>query len=386
VRIAVIHDWLGPMTGAERVLDHILRVYPGADVYTAIDFLPAQHRHVLHGSRVITSFIQKLPRARTKYWNYIPVMPLAFERFDLSGYDVIVSNSHTVAKGVVATADQVHVCYLETPMRFAWDLEEYYLDQFGVHGLKRLFARSVLRALRSWDVRSAVRVHEFVAVSQFVAQRCESFYGRKAAVVYPPVDVEFFTPVEVRREGYLVASRLTPFKHVDLIVEAFRDMPDRSLTVIGDGPDRKKILARCTSNITFLGYQPDEVLRDHMQRARAFLFSAPEDFGIVMAEAQSCGTPVIALGVGGACEIVRGLDADVPTGVLFDVATPAAVRDAVMCFENRASSFTPSACRTNALRFAPRLFREGLKSQVESALERHGQRSSASPLVRSAAG
>jgi glycosyltransferase involved in cell wall biosynthesis len=374
VKVAVIHDWLGPMTGAERVLEQILRCYPGADVFTAIDFLAESHRRILQGSRVTTSFIQHLPRARTSYWNYIPLMPVAFETFDLKGYDLVISNSHTVAKGVRPPKGQVHVCYLETPMRFAWDLEDYYLRAFGLeHRLKKAVARIVLRALRRWDLKSSARVDKFLAVSLFVAKRCETFYHRHADVLYPPVNVDFFTPVHGARDDfYLVASRLTPFKRVDLIIEAFRALPQRKLVVIGDGPERNHIGERCPANVTLLGYQSDEILRDHMRRARAFLFPAPEDFGIIMAEAQACGTPVIALAHGGAVEIVRGLESDVPSGVFFDAQSVDAVVQAIGCFEREGSRITPENCRTSAMRFTPQAFRDGLRRHVTGALESAG--------------
>jgi len=375
VKVAVIHDWLGPMTGAERVLQQILRCYPGADVFTAIDYLPARHRALLGGSRVVTSFIQRLPRARTRYWNYIPLMPWAFEGFDLTGYDLVISNSHTVAKGVVPREGQVHVCYLETPMRFAWDLESYYLKRFRMdRGLKGAAARFVVRRLRRWDVATAARVDSFVACSEFVSRRCKTFYHRDAEVVYPPVDVDYFTPDAAQKEDFfLVASRLTPFKRVDLIVEAFRALPNRKLVVIGDGPERDRVASLCSTNVTFLGYQPDDVLRDHMRRARAFVYAAPEDFGIVMAEAQACGTPVIALEHGGATEIVQGPDSPAPTGVFFDSQSVVAVVDAVSRFERDEGLFAPPACRRNALRFEPRLFREALVRYVDAALHRKGR-------------
>lgn len=365
------HDWLGPMTGAERVLQEILNCFPGADVYTAIDFLAPEHRHILGSSRVHTSFIQRLPNARARYWNYIPLMPFAFEMFGLGEYDLVLSNSHTVAKGVRTHRGQANVCYLETPMRFAWDLKDYYLRHFRLSPVKRRLAATVFGAMRAWDAWSAKRVDEFVSVSGFVAKRCASFYGRASEIVYPPVDVDFFTPsTATRQEFFLTASRLTPFKRLDLIVEAFSDMPDRRLVVIGDGPDRDRIESLRRPNVTCLGYQPNEVLRDHMRRARAFLFPAPEDFGLIMAEAQACGTPVIALGVGGASEIVRDLDADSPTGVLFSQGTVQDVRDAVRRFERSESRISAESCRANAMRFAPWLFRERLTHAVQRVLDR----------------
>lgn len=361
------------MTGAERVLDHILRCYPGADVFTAIDFLQDPHRKLLGTSRVHTSFVQHLPKARTGYWNYIPLMPAAFERFDLRTYDLVISNSHTVAKGVRTHRGQTNVCVLETPMRFAWDLKEYYLEHFRLNPVKRIAARVTFRAMGEWDRRTARRVDAFLSISDFVARRCSRYYGRDSEVLHPPVEVDFFVPGKLPREDYfLTASRLTPFKRLDLVVRAFREMPDVRLVVIGDGPERSRIEALRTPNVTCLGYQPDDVLREYMQRARAFLFPAPEDFGLVMAEAQACGTPVIALGVGGACEIVRDLrqSSSPPTGVLFSQGTVDDVCDAVRLFQARESEFKSDECRLNALRFEPSRFHTGLTQAVSRAMAR----------------
>lgn len=376
MKVAITHDWLGPMTGAERVLEQMLLCFPGADVFTAVDYLPPEHRHILRGARVTPSFIQRLPSARTRYWNYIPLMPFAFEQFDLEPYDLVISCSHTVAKGVIVHPHQVHVCYLQSPMRFAWDLQPMYLRRFGVErGIKAMAARAVLHWLRLWDTASAARVDAFVANSAFIARRAQLSYRRESDVVYPPCDIEFYTPVDGPRDDfYLAASRLTPFKRLDLIIEAFRAMPDRRLVVIGAGPEEERLRARCTPNIRMLGYQPDDVLRDHMRRARAFLFGAPEDFGIVMAEAQACGTPVIALRRGGATEIVRGLDTDQPTGVFFDAQDASLVRSAVDEFERDGERITSAACRANAERFAPEVFRAAFTERVNAALARYSRR------------
>jgi len=375
VKVAVVHDWLGPMTGAERVLEQILACYPGADVFSTIDFLPPEHRAALHGARVTTSFIQHLPKARTGYWNYIPLMPFAVERFDLRGYDLVISNSHTIAKGARTSRDQAHVCYLMTPMRFAWDLEAHYLEAFGVRGPRRAAARAVLAALRRWDARTASRIDRFVSASRFVAERCTRYYHRDSDVVYPPLDTEYFTPSDASPDAfYLAASRLTPFKRLDLIVEAFRELPDRRLIVIGDGPDRERVRSQSGPNVTLLGYQPDDVLRDHMRRARAFLFAAPEDFGLVMAEAQACGTPVIALGHGGATEIVRDVEGVDATGVLFGEQTPGSLANAVLRFEHASHRITRDSCRRNALRFSASRFREEFRALVSRTVDERIQR------------
>jgi glycosyltransferase involved in cell wall biosynthesis len=369
VRIAIIHDWLGPMSGAERVLEQMLICFPRADVFTAVDFLATGDRHVLRGAKVTPSFIQRMPAARTNIWNYVPLMPTAMARFDLRGYDLVLSNSHAVAKGVRVHPDQLHVCYLLSPMRFAWDLEDMYRKAHRAdRGLRGVAARVVLAYLRNWDVATSPRVARFITASRYIADRAMQSYGRDSVILHPPVDTEFFTPGGSREDFYLAASRLTPFKRMDLLVEAFRSMPDRRLVVIGDGPERDRVRALAGPNVSFLGRTSDDVLRDHMRRARAFLFAAPEDFGIVMAEAQACGAPVIAFGQGGAREILRGLDDPEPTGAFFEDQTPESVRDAVRRLESR-DPIPADRCRTNVMRFSPDRFRVELTRLVAEAVE-----------------
>jgi glycosyltransferase involved in cell wall biosynthesis len=373
-RVAIIHDWLVEYGGGERALAEIIRCFPGADVFAPIDFMEEAHRHSLGGASVRTSFVQRLPWARTRYWHYIGLMPLAMEQFDLAGYDLIVSNSHSVAKGVLVHPEQVHVSYVLSPMRFAWDLQPAYLREFGLErGARSWLARGLLHYLRLWDSTTPARVDAMAAPSRYIARRIETCYRREAMVIPPPVNVDFYTPSSQGREDfYLAASRLIPFKRMALLVEAFARMRDRRLIVIGDGPELERLRRIATSNVTFAGYQADEVLRDHMRRARAFLFAAPEDFGIVMVEAQACGTPVIAFGRGGALDIVRGLDHDAPTGVFFDASTPQSVIDAIATFEGAEARISPAACRENALRFGAALFRERFTAFANASLARYG--------------
>lgn len=364
--MAVVHDWLTTYAGAERVLEQLLYLYPDAELFSVCDFLPDPERAFLNGHKLRTSFIQGLPGARTHYRSYLPCMPLAMEQFDLSGYDIVLSSSHAVAKGVLTGPGQLHISYVHSPIRYAWDLQHQYLRDSGLdRGLKGWLAKWVLHRMRVWDARTANGVDQFVANSQFIARRIWKVYRRLAAVVYPPVDVSRFSLMEQKEDFYLTASRLVPYKRIDIIVEAFSSMPEKRLVVIGDGPGMEKIRAMATDNVELLGYQQLDVLRDYMQRAKAFVFAAEEDFGITPVEAQACGTPVIAFARGGACETIRGLDSSVPTGVFFSEQTPEALRGAVQKFEAVQGDILPKSCRDNALRFAPERFKSEIAVLVK---------------------
>ncbi len=369
LRIAIIHDWLTVYAGAERVLEQMLRCYPNADLYSLVDFLPSKKRNFIQNKPVSTSFIQHLPFARSKYRQYLPLMPLAIEQFDLSAYDLVISSSHAVAKGVLTGPDQLHLCMCYSPIRYAWDLQHQYLRESGLdRGLKGWLTKWILHKMRIWDARTANGVDRYIAISEFIARRIWKVYRRDADVIYPPVDVAAFTLREDKEDFYLTASRMVPYKKIDLIVEAFSGMPDKRLVVIGDGPDFEKIGAVAGKNVTLLGFQDFDVLKDHMQRARAFVFAAEEDFGIAPLEAQACGTPVIAFGKGGALETIRGLDHTAPTGVFFAEQTVEAVRAAVDEYERECSRIVAEACRDNALRFGPDRFRAEFAAFVAKAL------------------
>ena len=354
LRIAVVHEWLESYAGSEKVLEQMLQVLPDADLLAVVDFLPPERRGFLGGRTVRTSFIQKLPLARRHFRKYLPLMPRAVERLDVSDYDLVVSNSHAVAKGVRTRPDQLHLCYCHTPMRYAWAMPEEYLGAAGLaRGLRGLAARALLKRLRRWDLRAASRVTAFAANSRFVAERIRQAYGREARVIHPPVDVGRFALCERKEDFYLSVSRLVPYKRVDLLVEAFGRLGDRRLVVIGDGPQLGALRARAGDNVTLLDYQDDASLADHLRRARALVFAGVEDFGIVPVEAQACGTPVVALGRGGVTETVLPGQ----TGLLFDEQTVECLLDAVRMFES-AGSFDPRRCRENALRFDVPRFRE----------------------------
>ena len=367
LRIAVVHEWLTTYSGSERVLEQMLRCYPHANLFSVVDFLPSDQRDFIQNKPVSTSFIQRLPFAHSKYRGYLPLMPLAVEQFNLSGYDIVISNSHAVAKGVLTGPDQLHVCYCHSPMRYAWDLQHQYLHESGWDmGLKGWLARWILHRMRLWDMRTANGVDFFMSNSAFIARRIKKVYRRESCVIYPPVDIETFIPSDRRREDfYLTASRLVPYKQVGLIVEAFAAMPDQRLVVVGTGPELSKIKAKSAANVELLGHQSTDVLRDYMQRARAFVFAAEEDFGIVPLEAQACGTPVIAFGKGGALETIRGRDTEHPTGIFFFEQSVPAIQAAVNQFEKESGRMIVSACRQNAERFSPERFRDEFSSFVE---------------------
>jgi glycosyltransferase involved in cell wall biosynthesis len=324
------------------------------------------------GKRAKTTFIQRLPFARTKFRSYLPLMPLAIEQLDLSDYDLVISSNHAVAKGVLTGPDQTHVCYCHTPIRYAWDLQHQYLRESGlVGGLRGMFARIVLHYIRLWDTRTASGVDTYVANSSYVARRIRKVVGRDAEIVHPPVDVEKFPLHPQKEDFYFTASRMVPYKRIDVIVEAFAALPERRLIVIGDGPEMAKIRGLAGPNVTLLGYQDDAILRDHMQRARAFIFAAEEDFGILPVEAQACGTPVIAFGRGGLLDTIIGLDnrtGEPATGVFFEKQTAAAVAAAIERFE--AVRIEPALCRARAEEFRQAVFQEAFSNVVLRAVNR----------------
>jgi glycosyltransferase involved in cell wall biosynthesis len=369
MKIAFVHDALMSYAGSERVLEQMIRCFPDADIFSLIDFLPPEDRFFLQGKHVTTSFLQGIPFAGSKYRSYLPLMPLAIEQLDVSGYDLVISSNHAVAKGVLTGPDQLHLCMCYSPMRYAWDLQHQYLRESSLHlGLKGFLARWILHKIRIWDCRTANGVDNFIAISKFVGRRIWKVYRRKSTVIYPPVDVSSFTLCEQKDDFYLTASRMVPYKRIDLIVETFTQMPDKKLVVIGEGPEFQKIRLKAGKNIELLGYQPYQVLKDHLQRAKAFVFAAEEDFGIAPLEAQACGTPVIAYGKGGALETIQGNDKENRTGLFFFEQTTSALRHAVQEFDKTQTFFSSSDCRENALRFSPERFRAEFKTYVNSQL------------------
>jgi len=371
MRIAFIHDWLVDKGGSENVLSAMLEQWPHAPVYTLVHDHQGPTRSLLNGHTVITSFLQKLPQATRRYRSFLPLMPIAIEQFDLSAFDIVISSSHAVAKGVIIGPDQLHISYVHSPIRYAWELQFQYLREAGLdHGLKSVLVRWLLHYIRLWDTRTANGVDEFVCNSRFVARRIWKVYHRKATVIYPPVDVDKFELCEQKENFYLTASRMVPYKRINLIVEAFAKMSDKRLFVIGNGPDFDKIKAIATPNVILMGYQPLEVLREKMQKAKAFIFAAEEDFGIVPVEAQACGTPVIAFGKGGALETI----VNEKTGLFFEEQSVDSLLDAISRFETRKMEFSPHEIRKNAERFSKARFQEEFTSFVNQKWQDFEQR------------
>lgn len=367
VSVGIVADWLVTFAGAEKVIAGFIKLYPESELYSVVDFLSDESRKQFYGKDVKTSFIQRLPYAKTKYQQYLPLMPLAIEQLDVTKHNIILSSSHAVAKGVLTGPDQLHISYVHSPIRYAWDFQHQYLREAGLDkGLKGKLARWFLHKIRIWDCRTANGVDHFIANSHFIARRIKKVYGRNADVIYPPVSVDRFTLQENKDDFYFTASRMVPYKRIDIIVEAFSQMPDKKLVVIGDGSEMTKIKAKAGKNIEILGYQPDVVMQDHMRRAKAFVFAAEEDFGITPVEAQACGTPVIAFGKGGVLESIRPYGEVNPTGIFFAEQTADSLLRAVLHFETLQGSFLPVNCRNNALRFSEERFHSELDDYIKT--------------------
>lgn len=376
MKVAIVVDWLVTYAGAEKVLEQMLKVFPEADLYSLVNFLTDDQKKFIQNKKVTTSFIQNLPFAKKKYRSYLPLMPLAIEQFDVSKYDIVISSSHAVAKGIITGPNQLHISYVHSPIRYAWDLQHQYLREAGLdHGLKMWIAKYVLHKIRIWDYRTANGVDFFIANSKFIGQRIWKVYRRYSDVIYPPVNVNDFQFKEEKKDYYLTASRLVPYKKVDLIVEAFTKLPNKKLYVIGEGPEFKKIKKKAGKNVTLLGHQDFDTLKEYMQDAKAFVFAAEEDFGITPVEAQACGTPVIAFGKGGALETIRGSISERPTGIFFDEQNPESLIKAINRFEKNPTLYNPYNCRENALSFSEKRFRGEFKDYIEKKITEMKQNS-----------
>lgn len=368
MKVAIVHDWLVTYGGAERVLEQMLLIYPEADIFSLYDFIPEGQRGFILDKKVTTSFLQKMPFAKSKYRSYLPLMPLAIEQFDLSQYDLIISSSYAVAKGVITGPDQLHICMCYSPIRYAWDLTHQYLEESGLNtGIKGWIAKYMLHKIRMWDYRTANGVDDFISISNYISRRIKKVYNRESSVIYPPVDLEFFKLHTQKDDYYLTTSRFVPYKKIGMIVEAFSKMPEKKLVVIGDGPQFKKVKSLAGSNIEVMGFQSRETIREYMQRAKAFVFTAVEDFGIVTVEAQACGTPVIAYGKGGSLETVIENE----TGIFFYRQHPDDIIKAVKRFESGNVAFDPAIVHNNVKRFAEERFKKEFKDFVEKAVNSH---------------
>ncbi|WP_439598571.1 glycosyltransferase [Falsiroseomonas sp.] len=369
MKIAIVHEWLDSYAGSERVLEQLFALFPQADLFAVCDFLPDGERAFLGGRIPRTSFIQRLPRARKWFRYYLGLMPLAVEQFDLSGYDLVVSSSHAVAKGVLTGPGTLHVSYVHSPMRYAWDLQHQYLRQARMEaGLKGALTRWLLSRMRAWDFASGARPDVIAANSAWIAERIRKSWRRDSVVVHPPVDLDGFPFQAAKGEAYVVASRMVPYKRIDLIAQAFRQMPDRRLIIAGDGPEMARVreAAGDSKNIEIRGRVAQADLVALLAAAKAFVFAAEEDFGIGMVEAQACGTPLIAYGRGGATDIVQpGV-----TGLLFPHQTTESLIATVTQFETL--TIAPEACRANAERFSREAFRARLRALIAEACAARG--------------
>ncbi len=361
MRVALVHEWLTKLAGSERVLAELMKLHPDAPVFCSVHDPDISAGTFLAGRDIRPSFISRLPMARTRYPWYLPLMPLAVERHDLSEYDLVISSHHAMAKGVITRADQLHISYVHTPMRYAWDLSGQYVSGNGVGSFVK---RLLLHRLRQWDVISANRVDVFVANSRTVAGRIRKTYRREAEVIFPPVEVGRFQSNLEREDFYLVVSRLVSYKKIDLIARAFTRL-DRPLILIGEGSERERIARVCGANVRMLGYQDDATVAGYMQRCRAFVHMAEEDFGITVVEAQAAGAPVIAYGRGGCGETVR----HGKTGILFAEQTVDGLIGAVRAFEESHRSFDSESIAESVRHYNPRRFRDEFTALVERSRE-----------------
>ena len=369
LKYALVHEWLTPLAtgGSELVVQEILKHVDEADIYALIDFESANPESYLFGRQIGTTFLQHFPKARSGVQKYLPFLPIAIEQLDLREYDILLSSSHAVAKGILSSPQQLHVCYCHTPMRYAWDLTfEYLRSSKAGRGIPGLLTRYLLHRLRQWDVISANRVDYFIANSQHTARRIWRCYRRRAQVIYPPVNIERFSLMRQKQDFYVTVCRLVSYKNVSAIVQAFNQL-GHTLIVIGTGPELEMIRLLAKPNVQVLGWQPASIVSKYMAEAKAFVYAACEDFGIALVEAQACGTPVIAYAAGGALETVLDIrqHPETGTGLFFSSQTAAALVEAVEEFEQLQGKFEPESCRLRAQQFAPEVFGQRYLAFVE---------------------
>jgi glycosyltransferase involved in cell wall biosynthesis len=360
LKTALVYDWLVTIGGGEKTLAAIFEEFP-SPIHTLVKNDKSIAQTVFSSAEIHSSFLQKIPFSSSCYRYFLPLFPLAIEQFDLSEYDVILSTSHAVAKGVLTHPRQLHLCYCLTPMRYAWDLTHRYLE--SVNPLQKVMARIFLHYLRNWDIASLNRVDHFASISHYVARRIKKIYGRESDVIYPPVDVEEIPYQENKEDFYLAVSRMVPYKKIDLIAEAFTKMPDKKLVIIGDGPQMSNVKRKSGKNVEILGHQSDSKVRDYMKKTRGFIFAAEEDFGIVVLEAQAAGTPVLAFGRGAALETVQENE----TGLFFQEQSVSSLIHAFKQFESR--SFDPKCARANAMKYNKARFQKEFRDFVLSKAE-----------------
>ncbi|GGH18274.1 glycosyltransferase [Mucilaginibacter phyllosphaerae] len=367
MKTAIVHDLVTTIGGADNTLQSIYTVYP-SPVYTLVAHKNAVKKSFFKHAEIITSFIQKMPWGVKKYRAYLPLYPIAIEQFDLRAFDVILSSSFIVAKGLISNTEQLHICYMHNPIRPAWELYHQFLSHSNNgRGIKGFFTRMVFHYLRLWDVTTANRVDHFIANSKFTARRIKKIYGRESVVIYPPVDVAAFPLQEQKDDYYITASRLVYHKRIDVIVKAFQNLPDKKLYVIGDGPELKALQSGASKNVFFMGYQPQNQLVKYLQRAKAFIFAANEDFGIAPIEAMACGTPVLAYKKGGSAETVAPLQ----TGMFFARQTADDVQLCINAFEAGYHLFDAKKISAYAQRFSKQRFETEYQAHVQQLADDH---------------
>lgn len=369
LKVAIVHDWCPSLRGGERVLSEICGLFPNADVFTLFDFLPADVKEqYFHDVTFHTSVADRLPFVQKYYRHLFFACPFLIEQFDVTGYDAVISSSAAFSRGVLTRPDQPHLCYVHSPIRYAWDEQFSYLSQGNLKfGPKGLLFRYLLHQLRTWDARTAHGPDLMLANSSYVRARIRRIYGRDAEVVFPPVAMDELSFHADKDDYFVTASFLAPYKRTDLVIRAFNEMPLRRLVVVGEGQQASSLRAMAGPNISFTGYLPRSEYVRTVGEAKALVFAGCEDFGIALAEAQACGTPLIAFSRGGASDIVQRLGvSDNPTGVLFDRQTVAATKDAVEHFERHRKAIAPAACRGNAMRFS----RDRFRGEVQAAFDR----------------
>lgn len=368
MKVAIVHYWLMSMRGGEKVLEQLCHVFPQADIYCLVA-KPERISRVITAHKITTSFLQRLPGGVRLYQSLLPLMPIAVEQFDLTGYDVVISQETNVTKGPVTTYRTLHINYCHTPMRYAWDMYHHYLNGSGLGRLKRWVMAATMNYIRVWDVAAANRVDLFIASSRNAQGRICKHYRRDSAVIYPPADTSGFQPGGEVGDFYLMLGQIIPYKRVDLAVEAF-NRSGRKLIVVGEGSEAERLKAIAKPNVTFVGSQPFEVIREYYRTCRAFVFPGEEDIGITPLEAQASGRPVIAYGRGGALETV----VEDETGIFFEDQTPEALNAAIDRYEVGDHRITPGKCVANAKSFSNEAFRDQFRAFVEAAYAAHAER------------
>ncbi len=360
MKIAVVHDWFNDIGGAEKVVREILLCYPDADVFSLIDFYDEQKREkYLLGKKAKVSFIQNIPFSKKFYRFLFPLFPKAIESLDLSAYDLIISSSSSVAKGIKKSESQLHICYCHSPVRYAWDLRQDYLSVMRNPVSKNLF-NYFLDRLKKWDLEANSRVDFFIANSFNVKNRIKNNYNREAEVIYPPVDISSFTITSQKENYYFTVSRLVAYKKTEQIIKAFAKLPHLKLVVAGDGPNRGKLKDIATSNVKILGYIPTDVLKEKIRNAKAFIANANEDFGITVVEAQACGTPIIVPCMGGYKETVNE-----KTGQFFEKQSITHIERAIEIFESEKKVYNKEDFESNIKRFDKSRFHIEFKAFIE---------------------